>query len=75
MTFPVIPHAFRVQFRNADKGYQQDERIVYDDGYDETNATISKRSNCKAAPVQTSRSKRHGATSRRSGCARKPIPL
>ena len=37
--YTEIPHAFRVTFRNAEKGYIQDERIVYDDGYDETNAT------------------------------------
>lgn len=40
MTYPRLPHALRVQFRNKDKGYQQDERIVYADGYDETNATL-----------------------------------
>jgi len=39
MIYPSLPHAFRIQFRNADKGYVQDERIVYDDGYDEYNAT------------------------------------
>lgn len=39
MIYPELPHAFRVTFRNADKGYNQDERIVYDDGYDESNAT------------------------------------
>lgn len=38
--YPETPHAFRVTFRNADKGYSQDDIIVYDDGYDETNATI-----------------------------------
>jgi len=27
------PHAFKVGFINEDSGYQQDERIVYDDGY------------------------------------------
>ena len=37
--YPELPHAFRVTFRNKDKGYAQDERIVYDDGYDETNTT------------------------------------
>lgn len=31
--FPKIPHALRVQFVNKDEGYQQDERIVLDDGY------------------------------------------
>ena len=33
------PHAFRVPFKNEDEGWLDDERIVYDDGYDETNAT------------------------------------
>lgn len=35
-----LPHAFRVQFVNASNSYAQDERIVYDDGYDITNATL-----------------------------------
>lgn len=35
-----VPHGFRVRFVNAEKSWQQDERIVYDDGYDETNATL-----------------------------------
>lgn len=38
-SFPDLPHALRVQFRNADKGYIQDELIVYDDGYNIFNAT------------------------------------
>ena len=33
------PHALKVQFLDQDRGYQQSERIVYDDGYDATNAT------------------------------------
>lgn len=33
MEYPDMPHAFRVQFRNKFKGYAQDERIVYADGY------------------------------------------
>lgn len=33
------PHALKIQFVNELKDYQQDERIVYDDGYDGTNAT------------------------------------
>lgn len=37
--YPEMPHAFRVQFRNAAKGYIQDEIIVYDDGYGPHNAT------------------------------------
>lgn len=34
------PHAFKVRFINADKGYISDERIVYDDGYTVANATV-----------------------------------
>ncbi|KGT75788.1 tail fiber protein [Bradyrhizobium japonicum] len=34
------PHGWRVTFINEDNGYTSDERIVYDDGYDETNATL-----------------------------------
>ncbi len=37
--FGDIPHAFRVRFVNRDEGWEQDERLVFDDGYDETNAT------------------------------------
>ncbi len=33
------PHGFRVRFINEEKEFTQDERIVYDDGFDETNAT------------------------------------
>lgn len=35
-----LPHAWRVRFVNEDKGYAQDERIVYDDGYTSANATL-----------------------------------
>ncbi|WP_027517889.1 host specificity factor TipJ family phage tail protein [Bradyrhizobium sp. WSM1417] len=34
------PHGWRVSFINEDNGFTQDERIVYDDGYDATNATL-----------------------------------
>jgi len=34
------PHAFRIRFVNEDNGYQWDERIVYDDGYNAGNATL-----------------------------------
>ncbi len=37
---PEVPHAFRVQFINMDRGYQADERIVYADGYGSSNATL-----------------------------------
>ena len=35
-----MPHAFRIRFLNEDEGYLNDEMLVYDDGYDATNATI-----------------------------------
>jgi hypothetical protein len=34
------PHGWRVSFINEDNGYTQDERIVYDDGYNASNATL-----------------------------------
>jgi predicted phage tail protein len=34
-----LPHGFRVPFINKDNGYLNDERVVYDDGYTEANAT------------------------------------
>jgi hypothetical protein len=38
-TFVDYPHALRVKFVNAEAGGQEDERIVYDDGYGVVNAT------------------------------------
>ena len=38
--FINLPHAFRVTFPNQNKDWLTDERIVYDDGYTEANATI-----------------------------------
>jgi len=35
----IKPHAWRVRFINEDQDFQQDERIVYDDGYSASNAT------------------------------------
>jgi hypothetical protein len=32
-TYSHLPHAWRIRFMNEDMGYAQDERIVYDDGY------------------------------------------
>lgn len=40
LSMPDLPHAFRVEFRNAEAGYVIDERIVYADGYNEGNATL-----------------------------------
>lgn len=39
-SFPQLPHAFRVNFNNAEKGWQPDEMIVYNDGYNSTNSTL-----------------------------------
>lgn len=35
-----LPHGYRCAFVNAAKGYRQDERLVFDDGYSKANATI-----------------------------------
>lgn len=37
---PKLPHAFKVAFVNESKTYQPDELFVYNDGYDESNATL-----------------------------------
>jgi len=34
------PHGWRVGFINEDNGFTQDERVVYDDGYNAGNATL-----------------------------------
>jgi hypothetical protein len=36
---PEIPHGYRIRFPNRDRDFIEDERVVYDDGYDESNAT------------------------------------
>ncbi len=38
-TFTDVPHGFLVTFINPEIDWQKDERIVYNDGYDATNAT------------------------------------
>lgn len=40
ITYPRLPHAFRVRFRNELQGFAEDEFIVYDDGFDENTATL-----------------------------------
>ncbi len=37
--FPEDVHALKIRFVNAEEDYQQDQRIVYDDGYNESNAS------------------------------------
>ena len=43
LNYPEIPHGLRVEFRNKDKGYAMDERIIYRSGYNESNATLYQR--------------------------------
>lgn len=43
INYPEIPHGLRIEFRNAEKGYETDERIVFADGYNEDNATLYER--------------------------------
>lgn len=38
--YPKLPHAFRVTFRNEQKGYLSDERVVYTEGYNVNNARL-----------------------------------
>lgn len=43
INYPELPDALRVEFRNAEVGYNTDERIVYRDGFDESNAKLFER--------------------------------
>lgn len=43
INYPEIPHGLRIEFRNRNAGYNTDERIVYADGYNETNAELYER--------------------------------
>lgn len=43
ITYPELPHALRIEFRNKNAGYETDERIVFADGYNESNATLYER--------------------------------
>jgi hypothetical protein len=38
--FIDYPHALRVRFVNSSKGYQEDEHVVYYDGFNAANATV-----------------------------------
>jgi len=40
LIYPDIPQALRIRFANEEADYQEDERIVYDDGFDESNTTL-----------------------------------
>jgi hypothetical protein len=39
-SFAVIPHGVKYKFMDPDRGWQLSERTVYDDGFNEDNATI-----------------------------------
>lgn len=38
--FVDVPHGLRMRFANRDENWDNDERIVYDDGFSESNATL-----------------------------------
>ena len=65
ITYPDLPHGLRVEFRNAEKGYETDERLVFRDGYDESNATLYERlqfTSCTNADLAYWYGKRYFAT-------------
>lgn len=74
MVYPDMPHAFRVQFRNAAKGYAMDERKVYDDGYSEsgeipgtvaaTKFEVLELLSCTSADLAFKHGRRHIASAR-----------
>ena len=39
LTYPQVPHGWRVRFIDETNGYKNNERIVYDDGYSKANAS------------------------------------
>lgn len=65
ITYPELPDALRVEFRNAEVGYNTDERIVYMDGFDESNAKLFERlefSSCTNADLAYWYGRRYFAT-------------
>jgi hypothetical protein len=67
IVYTDLPHAFRVTFRNAAKGYVTDERIVYDDGYSESNATKFEQLeylSCTNSDLAFKHARRHIASAR-----------
>ena len=42
-SFAELPHGLRCRFNNADNDYQDEDKIVYADGYDSSNATVIQR--------------------------------
>ena len=43
IAYPEIPHGLIIEFRNPDRNYALDERIIYDEGFNETNASLYER--------------------------------
>lgn len=67
IAYPELPHALRIEFRNAERGYETDERIVYNDGYNESNATLYERlqfSSCTNADLAYWYGRRYFATAK-----------
>lgn len=65
INYPEIPHGLRIEFRNADRGYETDERIVYADGYSEETATLYERlefNSCTGAKLAYWYGRRYYAT-------------
>jgi len=66
-TFVDVVHALRVQFINPEAGYQQDELVVYDDGFDSANATKFEQlqiPGCASAPMAWKLGRYHLAVAR-----------
>lgn len=65
INYPDLPHGLRIEFRNAEKGYETDERLVFRDGYDENNARLYERlqfTSCTNADLAYWYGKRYFAT-------------
>lgn len=65
ISYPELPDALRVEFRNAEVGYNTDERIVYMDGFNENNAKLFERlefSSCTNADLAYWYGRRYFAT-------------
>lgn len=60
ITYPELPHAFRVPFRNEMADFEQDERLVFMPGYDENNATVFERLSLPAFITHPDLAWRHG---------------
>lgn len=65
MAYPELPHALRVEFKNSDKDFYTDERIVYRDGFNAATATLFERlqfPSCKYADLAYKYGRRYFAT-------------